>query len=60
LNTDNVLLNFDATTTSTFTITKNGTQIISFSASVGLGQQFVLGGPFSNILSTDVMIIKFQ
>jgi hypothetical protein len=55
-----VLLNFDATVTSTFTLTKNGVELVNFPASAGLGQQYVLGSQFSNLLSTDVMIIKFQ
>jgi len=60
LNTFDVLLNFDSTTTSTFTLTKNGVELVNFPSSAGLGQQYVLGNQFSNLLSTDVMIIKFQ
>ena len=60
LNNFDVLLNFDSTVTSTFTLTKNGVELVNFPASAGIGQQYVLGSQFSNILSTDVMIIKFQ
>jgi hypothetical protein len=60
LNPTDVLLNFNATNSSTFTITKNGVELVNFPASAGSGQQYVLGSQFSNILSTDVMILKFQ
>jgi hypothetical protein len=60
LNPNDVLLRFDSTVTSTFTITKNGSELVNFPATVGLGQQYVLGSLFSNILSTDIMILKFQ
>ena len=55
-----VLLNFDSTVTSTFTLTKNGSELVNFPAPANPNQQFVLGTQFSNLLSTDVMIIKFQ
>jgi hypothetical protein len=54
------LLNFDSTVTSTFTLTKNGGELVNYPAPAGSGQQLVLGTQFSNLLSTDVMIIKFQ
>jgi len=60
LGNSDVLLNFDATTTSTFTITKNGTELVNFPASSGNNQQYVLGSQFSNILSTDVMVLRFS
>ena len=60
LNPNDVLLNFNATNTATFTITKNGSELVNFPTTVGLGQQYVLGSLFSNILSTDIMILKFQ
>ncbi len=60
LNPTDVLLNFNATNSSTFTITKNGVELVNFPASAGSGQQYILGSQFSNILSTDVMILKFQ
>jgi hypothetical protein len=60
LNPSDVLLNFNATNTSTFTLTKNGSELVNFPATVGLNQQYVLGSLFSNILSTDIMILKFQ
>jgi hypothetical protein len=60
LNGNDVTLNFDATNTSTFTLTKNGVELVNFPASSGLAQQYVLGVQFSNISSTDVMILKFQ
>jgi hypothetical protein len=60
LNPDNVLLRFDSTVTSTFTVTKNGSELVSFASTVGLGQEYTLGALFSNILSTDIMILKFQ
>jgi hypothetical protein len=60
LNPNDVLLRFDSTVTSTFTVTKNGSELISLASTVGLGQQYVLGTLFSNILSTDIMILKFQ
>jgi hypothetical protein len=60
MNPNDVLLNFNATNSSTFTITKNGVEIVNFPASAGSGQQYFLGSQFSNILSTDVMILKFQ
>jgi surface protein len=60
LDNSDVLLSFDATTTSTFTITKNGTELVNFPASSGNNQQYVLGSQFSNILSTDVMVLRFS
>jgi hypothetical protein len=59
LNSNDVQLNFDATTTSTFTVTKNGVEIVNFPSSSGLNQTYQLGGQFSNLLSTDVMVLKF-
>lgn len=55
-----VTLTFDSTVSSTFTITKNGTEIVNFPSGPGLNQQYQIGTQFSNLQSTDVMILKFQ
>ena len=60
LATGDVLLTFDASTTSNFTITKNGVELVNFPASSGIGQTYQLGSQFSNLLTTDVMILKFS
>ena len=59
LGSANVTLNFNSSVPSTFTITKNGTELVNFPASSGLNQTYQIGNQLSNILSTDVIIIKF-
>ena len=54
-----ILLTFNASAPSTFTVTKNGSELVNFPASAGIGQTYSLGNQFSNLLTSDVMILKF-